>query len=198
VVTVPTSTVDWAAIYAEHRRAMRAAAVTALGRLDTEILGQSADDIVSGVVRELMVRGEVPTTTNLRGYLTAAVRNRVRDLMRRSRHEKPDVGDLDEMIGVDDIEAPTDRAELVRQALNGLDHLPERERYAITERLMKRRAARDIAEELGVTPQRISQLVNAGLGRLQQLPAFAALVPVDPSPPGPTTATGPDATGTPS
>ena len=187
---------NWSDVYAEHGQAMRAAAIAAMKGPNTEILGQSADDIVSGVVREMMVRGGLPDIANVRGYLTTAVRNRVRDLIRRSRHEAPEAIGFDEKVGVDDIETPSDRAELARQALAGLDQVPERERYAIVERVMKHRPAKQVADELGVTPQRVSQLVNAGVGRLRKLPAFAELIPIDPLPPGKSTATDCDATGT--
>jgi RNA polymerase sigma factor (sigma-70 family) len=194
------SIADWAAIYAEHGRAMRAAALAAIGGPDKEILGKSADDIVGDLIAEFMVNGtDLSQKSNLRGYLTAAVRNRVRDLHRRSKFERPEALDLDD-VGrhEDNIEDAVDREELARQATVALDQLPERERYAIVERVMKCRPAQEVAPDLDVTPQRVSQLVNAGLGRLRKLPAFTELLSVDRSPPGPSTATGPDATGTPS
>lgn len=82
----PTTTADWAAIYAEHGRAMRSAAIAAMGGPMKEILGKSADDVVGDLIAELMVRRtDLMGKTNVRGYLTAAVRNRVRDLHRRSK-----------------------------------------------------------------------------------------------------------------
>jgi RNA polymerase sigma factor (sigma-70 family) len=193
------SIADWAAIYAEHGRAMRAAALAAIGGPDKEILGKSADDIVGDLIAEFMVNGtDLSQKSNLRGYLTAAVRNRVRDLHRRSKFERPEALDADDVVGHEDIEDAVDREELASQATAALDQLPERERYAIVERVMKCRPAQEVGPELGVTPQRVSQLVNAGLGRLRKLPAFTELLSVDRSPPGPSTATGPDATGTPS
>ena len=199
VATVPTSIADWAAIYAEHGRAMRAAALAAIGGPDKEILGKSADDIVGDLVAEFMVNGaDLSQKRNLRGYLAAAVRNRVRDLHRRSRFERPEAHDPDDVVEYDDIEDAVDREELASQATAALDQLPERERYAIVERVMKCRPAQEVGPELGVMPQRVSQLVNAGLGRLRKLPAFRGLLAVDRSPPSPSTGTGPDATGTPS
>jgi RNA polymerase sigma factor (sigma-70 family) len=195
--TSSTGDVNWAAIYAEHGRAMRTAAMAALGGPDKEILGKSADDIVGDVLAELMLKDLGPVT-NLRSYLTSAVRNRVRDLQRRSRHERPEAIDFDAMVGVEDLEDPIDRAELARQAKASLDELPERERYALVERIMKCRPAKDVAAELGIKPQQVSQLYNAALGRLRKLPAFTALLPVDRPLPDLSTATGPDETGTPS
>jgi RNA polymerase sigma factor (sigma-70 family) len=176
---------------------MRAAALAAIGgRANNEILGKSADDIVGDLIAEFMVKGtDLSQKSNLRGYLTSAVRNRVRDLHRRSRFEGPEALEPDDVAGLVDIEDAVDREELAGQATAALDQLPERERYAVVERVMKRRPAQEVGPELGVTSQRVSQLVNAGLGRLRRLPAFMELLPVDRSSPGPLTTTGPEATG---
>lgn len=195
----PTTTADWAAIYAEHGRAMRSAAIAAMGGPMKEILGKSADDVVGDLIAELMVkRTDLSGKTNARGYLTAAVRNRVRDLHRRSKFEAPAVMEPDDVISDEDIETAVDREELARHAVAALEELPERERYAIIERVMKCREAKDVGAELHVAPQRVSQLVNAGLGRLRNLPAFTELLSLDRPVRGPSTVTGPDATGTPS
>ncbi len=195
----PTTTADWAAIYAEHGRAMRSAANAAMGGPLKEILGKTADNVVGDLIAELMVkRTDLSAKTNLRGYLTTAVRNRVRDLHRRSKIEAPAVMEPDDVISDEDIEAAVDREELAGQAVAALDELPERERYAIIERVMKCREAKEVGAELDVAPQRVSQLVNAGLGRLRNLPAFTELLSLDRPLQGRSTVTGPDATGTPS
>jgi RNA polymerase sigma factor (sigma-70 family) len=199
VSSVPTSIGDWAMIYAEHGTAMRAAALAAIGGPDKEILGKSADDVVGDVIAEVMVNGtDLTQNTNPRGYLTAAVRNRVRDLHRRSEFERPETLDSDDVVGCEDIEAAVDCKELAGQAKASLDQVRERERYAIVERVMKCRPAKEVGRELGVTSQRVPQLVNAGLGRLRKLPAFTELLSGDRSPPDRSRVTGPDATGTPS
>ena len=192
---VSTLTADWAGIYAEHGHAMRVAARAAMGGQHREIVGKTADEVVGDVLEELMTRGtDLTQVSTVRGYLTTAVRNRIRDLQRRSKFETPE--DLDpETIAVDDdIEAAVDRAELADQAVEALDQLPERERYALEHRVMKARPANEVAAELDVAPQRVSQLCNAALRRLRQLPAFTELLPIDPSPPSPSDS---DATGTP-
>lgn len=104
----------------------------------------------------------------------------------------------DDVISDEDIETAVDREELARHAMAALEELPERERYAIIERVMKCREAKEVGAELHVAPQRVSQLVNAGLGRLRNLPAFTELLSLDRPFQGPSTVTGPDATGTPS
>lgn len=195
----PTTTADWAAIYAQHGEAMRLAARSAMGGPDKEILGKTADDVVGDLVAEFMVKGtDLSTKGNPRGYLNAAVRNRVRDLQRRSKFERPKEIAPDDVINDEDIEAAVDREELATQAAAALHELPDRERYAIVENVMKCRQAKVVGPELDVEPQRVSQLVNAGLGRLRQHPAFTELLSVDRPLQGSSTATGPDATGTPS
>lgn len=196
----PTTTADWAGIYAEHGCAMRSAANAAMGGPLKEILGKTADNVVGDLIAELMVkRTDLSMKTNLRrSYLTTAVRNRVRDLHRRSKFEAPAVMEPDDVISDEDIEAAVDRKELAGQAVTALDELPERERYAIIERVMKCREAKEVGAELDVSPQRVSQLVNAGLGRLRNLPAFTELPSLDRPLQGPSTVIGPDTTGTPS
>lgn len=196
--SVPTSTADWAGIYAEHGQAMRVAARVQMGGQHKEILGKTADEVVGDVVEELMTKGtDLTQVSNVRGYLATAVRNRIKDLQRRSKFEAPEDLDPETIAGDDDIEAAVDRAELADQAVGALDQLPERERYALEERVMKARPANEVAAELDVAPQRVSQLCNAALRRLRQLPAFSELLPIDPSPPSPSNASDSDATGTP-
>jgi RNA polymerase sigma factor (sigma-70 family) len=202
MMSVPTSTADWAGIYAQHGQSMRATGRAAMGGENDsirEVLGKTADEVVGDVIEELMTKGtDLSQVGNVRGYLNAAVRNRVRDLHRRSKFEAPVDLDFDIIVGAEDIEAEVDREELRQQAMTGLDQLPERERYALVERIMKCRPAQDVAAEIGVKPQQVSQLYNAALQKLRQLPAFTELLSFDRSPPSPSTATGPDATGTPS
>lgn len=197
--SVSTSTADWAGIYAEHGKAMRTTARAAMGAEHKEVLGKIADDVVGDVIEELMTKGtDLTQVGNIRGYLTASVRNRIRDLQRRSKFEAPDDLDAETIVGYEDIEAAVDREELAGLAAAGLDPLPERERYALEERIMKCRPANEVAADLNVAPQRVPQLCNAGLRKLRKLPAFTELLSFDRSSPSPSTTTGPDASGTPS
>ena len=173
---------------------MRVAAQGAMGGPCKELFGKSAEDVVGDVIADLMTGG-LPETANLRSYLTAAVRNRVRDLHRRSKHRTPGGEDFDEIAGHYEHEPPIEREELANQALAGLDSLPHREQFAIVERVMKRRKAQDVGADLGVTGQRVSQLVNAGLARLRHLPAFTELLSIDHSESTRSAVTGPDKTG---
>ncbi len=196
-VPSPIPPIDWAAIYAEHGRAMRAVAIAEIGGRNKEIFGRSADDIVGDVVASLMRTGRDPSQMDNPGaYLKVAVRNQIRTLKKRSRFEGPDDVEFNDFVGDNDIEAEVDRHMLAHAAATALDRLPERERYVLVENVMKCREAKEVGPELNVTPQRVCQLKNQALHRLRQLPAFTDLGPVDRSSPDPSTATGPHAKGT--
>lgn len=199
VFASPTTIADWAEIYAEHGQPMRVAAIAEMGGTHKEILGKTADEVVGDVIEELMTKGtDLTRVSNVRGYLTTAVRYRVRDLHRRSKFEVPAELEAEVLVGDDDVEDAVDREELAGQAVAALDQLPDRERYALEERIMKCRPAQEVAAELGVRPQQVSQLYNAALKKLRRLPAFTELLPFDRPLPGQSTTTGPDETGTPS
>jgi len=190
----PSADTDWAQIWVEHGQAMRSVAIAMMGA-SKQILGKSADDIVGEVVAERMAKG-LPKINNLRGYLTTAVRYRIRDLFDRSKFENPDdMGAYQCVYEKNDYEA-VEREELRAQAVAALDSLPDRERIAIVERVMKRRKAQEVGVDLGVTGQRVAQLVSAGLARLRELPAFAELLSIDYSESTRSAVTDPDKTGT--
>jgi RNA polymerase sigma factor (sigma-70 family) len=70
-----------------------------------------------------------------------------------------------------DEQADVERVALARLRLEcaqrELSALPPRERHALVERVMKGRPAKEVAGELQVSPQRVSQLVNQAIGRLR-------------------------------
>lgn len=166
--------------------------------LDKEALDKSADDDVGDVIAELMRKGLPQNQTNLRGFLTAVTRRRAIDAVRRAKHEAPTDIDFEEIIGVEGIEDAVDRELLTGAAIDALDQLPERERYAIEQTVMLQRQAKEVGPELNVKPQRVSQLVSRGLRRLRELPALSDLLPADLFERGRSTTTGPDTTGRPS
>lgn len=169
---------DWAAIYTEHGQAMRRAARSILG--DQQTLGKTADDVVIDLLEELMVKELPPRIRNLRGYLSAAARRRAIDLIRSRGADDRVVSKSAAHEAVEDWEDVIDTEILAAAAVDSLDMLPDRERYAIEQRVMLRRQAKHVAAELDVTPQRVSQLVGAGLARLRKLPPFARLGLDDP------------------
>jgi RNA polymerase sigma-70 factor (ECF subfamily) len=140
-------------------------------------LGTSAEDVVSAVVQELMRKGFPTNVDSLRAFLVDITKKRAIDEFRRSQHELHDTPDQphehpDEEEDVEDFAVRLAMADL---AVAKLDTLPPRERNVLRERVMRQREAQDVATDLNVTPQRVSQLVNAALARLRALPEFQDL-----------------------
>lgn len=185
----------WADIYRAHGGAMLAAARGVLGSFasDKEALGKSAEDVVGDVIEELMTKGIPASVKNVRGFLTTAVRRRAVDHLRRTRFETASGPAFDELEGLDGIEQAVDLAADTDSALAAL---PAHERHAVEQRVMLQRPAKDVGDELGVSPQRVSQLVNAALARLRGHSAFIGSARDDRDPPEPSAKTDPDATGT--
>lgn len=170
---VQTPRPDWAAIYAEHGQAMRLAARAQMGGSDKTILGKTADDVVGDLIRDLMARGtDFDGVHDIRSYLCVAIRNKVTDLRRKPDRETPADLDPDDLDDKTDIEEEVCRQELARLAVASLSELGERQRLVLEERVMKCRRAKDVADDLGVTPQRIAQILNDALTQLRSLPIF--------------------------
>lgn len=165
----PQQQAAWTEIYAQHGQAMRKVAHSMLGK--RLIDGKTADDIVSEVLRGLMVKG-APTMNNPRSYLCQAVRNRVNDAQRRHAHIDKDPPNLDKTPGSDNVQHEVEINVLAGAATEALQEIPERERYAIEQRIMLDRPANEVGAELGVAPQRVSQLCNAGIARIRKAPSF--------------------------
>lgn len=172
---------DWAAIFAQHYPAMYAAAASVLkGRT---ALGVDADDIVSIALGEAISKGLPTEIEQLHSYLARIARLRAIDALRRRKHqadEPPDpTTELPARVIPDGPEELAIQSELVAEIAAHLDGLPERERIALESTVMRDRPRDEVAAALGVTPQRVSQLVSAALRRLRQLPAFADGRPFD-------------------
>lgn len=183
---------SWAEIYAQHGQAMRAVAHAMLR--GTTVDGKSADDIVSEVLTELISKGE-PAMDNPRSYLCGAVRHRVNSAKRRHARVDWNEPDTDRTPGSEDVENEAELRVLAAAATEALHNVPDRERYAIEQRIMLGRPAHEVGAELGVSGQRVSQLCNAGLARIRKSPSFRATASRDPSftgaPPAPASETPP-------
>lgn len=198
-VPAPDPPIDWAAIYATYSKSIRTVAIAAIGGENKAIFGRSADDIVGDIIAAMMRKGIDPTQKDdPAGYLKAAVRNRIRDLHKRTKFQDDDEIDFDTLVRDVDVEAEAERNLLAEAAVAGAADLPDNERYVIAENVMKGRHLKDVGPEIGVTGQRAGQLLKRALGRLRALPAFTDAGSVDQATPGPSTTTGPEATGTPS
>jgi RNA polymerase sigma factor (sigma-70 family) len=165
---VRAGTPDWGRIYLAHRKAMYHAAAWVLeGQTHA---GVSASDVVQKVVIELQRLGLPTDARDLGALLVRRTIQRAYDELRRARRHPTiplgeDAQDLaDERADVERIALARLRLECARRELPGL---PPRERHALVERVMKARPANEVAGELQVTPQRVSQLVNQAIRKLR-------------------------------
>lgn len=174
----------WTDLYQRYRVLMvRAAASVIAGdhrRGDPTASGFSAEDVVADVFRELIVKGERLRSEDPRSFLYTRTKDRAKDKVKGRRPvptgdaEKFDVADRSAAL-VDDEALDRVEADIVAGAL---DALPERERYVIDERVRHARPAIEVAEGLGVTPQRVSQLVRQAIGRLREDRPFMEAITV--------------------
>jgi RNA polymerase sigma factor (sigma-70 family) len=165
---VRAGTPDWGQIYLAHREAMYHAAAWALeGRAHA---GVSAGDVVQKVVIELQRLGLPADTRDLRAVLVRRTLQRAHDEVRRARRHPtiPLEEDTPDQVNED---ADVERIVLARLHLEcaqrELPGLPPRERHAVVERVMNGRPANEVAGDLQVTPQRVSQLVNQAIRKLR-------------------------------
>lgn len=174
-------TPDWAAIFDQNYSVMYAAAASVLR--GQSALGVDADDIVSIALNEAITKGIPPNIDQLHSYLARIARLRAIDALRRRKHQASDPPDpateLAPRIATDGPDELAVKAELASDIAGHLDELPERERFALEQKVMRDRSRAEVATHLGVTPQRVSQLVNAALARLRLLPTFTERAPFD-------------------
>jgi RNA polymerase sigma factor (sigma-70 family) len=177
--TPQSQVADLASIYREHREAMFRAAASILGSAERSVHGVSAQDVVQQVMRRLQANGLAAGVKDLRRYLITAVKNEARDAIRRAtreatdehgpirtRHEEP-LSDIvtDRLVDSShdaDVEAVA-LEHLDEERIRGLLHLlTDNQRRAIVGRVFESRSPSEVAADLNVSPQRISQLVRAG------------------------------------
>lgn len=146
-------------------------AARVLGR-DRAVRGRSAEDAVGTAIEEAMRPGTRLPTTSLCGWLATIAIRRARDILRASRLETPTDDDLEPEAEIANVEETAVAAVLVQRAKELLPSLPAPEQHAIRERLMAGRPAKDVADELGCTPQNVSNIVTRALTTLREDAAF--------------------------
>lgn len=160
----PTSRMDWA-FYAQYGEVMKRAAVDVLGK--DSVLGVSADDVVHQVVIELMTKGfGSDEIRNMAAFLYRRTQSRARDAKKRGRHQ-PDLPEDVQPKSDADVQLSVDQASESESIFDAVGHLGDRDRIVIIERVMKKREAKEVAEDLGVSPQRIAQLQKRALDQLR-------------------------------
>lgn len=160
----------WADAYRLYATDVRVAARRALGLQRPG--GLTSDDVVHDVFTNMMRRALPEDLVSLRSYLVVAARHVVLDAVKSRSARLEMVEDVETnappALGEDPEELAISSALYVR-VLEHLTELTQNERYVFVQRVMKERRRDEVAQELGVTPQRVSQLVavaTAKLGRV--------------------------------
>jgi RNA polymerase sigma factor (sigma-70 family) len=123
----------------------------------------------------------VPFAAYARHYVRGAIVDVVRSRVRRQRL---DDGSFVDVVGFDDVGRgpdgvaaafdPADPGPTPHDTLENLDKLrvigtlPDRERVAVVRTVVDGDSAADVAEELGVSPERVYALVHTGTARLRK------------------------------
>ena len=153
----------WADAYTQHRDAMYGAA--------RRVLGDTADtvDAVSEAMRQMMTKGWPEDVHNMRAYLASAAGRKAIDIARKNSRAAPTAPDrMPEHDTVGHEDDTVERLDMDER----LAALGERERYAFEQRVLRRQPAKDVAAELGVKPQRISQIINDVLAKFDDVAPF--------------------------
>ncbi len=159
----------WGDAYRLHANVVRVASRRALGARRPG--GLTSDDVVHEVFTKMMRRELPEGLVSLRSYLIVAARNVVLDAAKKPSATLDVVEDLEEKgppaVGLDPEEL-TIHAALCMNVLKHLVELTENERYGFVQRVMMQRPRDEVAQELSVTPQRVSQLVVSATTRLKR------------------------------
>jgi RNA polymerase sigma factor (sigma-70 family) len=160
----------WGEAYRLHANMVRIVSRRALGTQRPG--GLSPDDVVHEVFAKMMRRDLPEDLMNLGSYLAAAARNVVLDAAKRPSARREVVENLEAKeppaAGGPDPEELTINAALCVDVLQHLGELTEKERYGFVQRVMMERERDEIARELAVTPQRVSQLVVSATTKLKR------------------------------
>jgi len=182
-------TPDIGAIYLAYHELMYRVARRACGPDEHALGGVTPADIVATVMERTQVHGIPPDTESVRAYLARAVRNAVVDARRRvSRRSADEYGPtltrLEYGVEPNEVEAiqryrqpSPEEIALEREQLEHEDRLIQRahallptltpnQHRVFEECVLKARRPADVAPELNVTPQRVSQLRIEALRRL--------------------------------
>ncbi len=161
---------DWDAIWRVVRDPLRWAVRSVLrGRCYG---GCNEDDVVQAAFEELMNKGfEGAPSLTARAWIIGW--RRAQDLLRQRNPEPRAEPCRFVAVDIDDevvlAEMLRERAERFRRALVALAQLPDKQRYAVEQTVLKGRSRTAVARELGVSHQAVSKLRIKGIGRLRAL-----------------------------
>jgi len=174
---------NWGAIYAKYREMMIRAASRVIGmgdKVERSYAGESAPDAAQRAFQKVMRSGIPADVTNLRAYLARAAVNESHDIRRQTirrhhdaideheepRHERLGSRHEESIVAQEDVEAVIEQQILEEGIRANLPILTDHQRAALIGRVFEQRPAKDVAAEIGVEPQRISQLVRSAARRL--------------------------------
>ena len=182
----------WGRAFAEHRERMYAAAFRVLRDQHDSL------DAVQNAFSSVMTSApdKLATVDSLGPYLAGVARNKAIDLIRKNhRIQATDPDEMSDLTsgGLDVEELAGDRLAL-ETAADVLSVMPEDARYAYKQRVLMGRKAKEVAAELGCTPQYIPQLIKKALTILDEHSPFIESATSDPLSPTPSSATTKDAT----
>lgn len=172
---------DWGSIYLTYRDTLYREVGRVLRDEERYPGGLDPDDIVLEIVQKLQEKGIPSDVRRLRSYLIAVAHNHAVDLLRHhSFHHKDEFGEVmvAREVGLEDefasalmdsnvdVEGAVLEDILSEEIIDNLNLLTPGERHVLVERAMRRRPAREVASELGVSPQRVPQLARAAALRI--------------------------------
>lgn len=165
--TVPPP--DWAALYQKHRHAMFRVAASVLRDQGRQ---REAEDAVSAAMESLM-RSPPPGVQDWEAVLVTTTKRRALDLLRSAayRHAGPEL--LPEHDAEDSVDVAAEAVDTVNRrragaaAWDAMSMLDDRHRKVAWEYVALERPRQEVAEELGVTPARVSQIALEALRTLR-------------------------------
>lgn len=162
---------DLGALYLRHGDAMHKVAASVLREAGRDC---EAQDAVHEAIVSIMASSP-ENVQNWEAYLVTAAKRKALDRVRSAhvRHAGPDFDESvhDRPDGIDiaeDIADDLDRKERAALMLNCLAILNERHRKIVWETVALKRSRREVADEWGVSPARVSQITARTLGLLRE------------------------------
>ncbi len=159
-----------AAAYLQSAASLRR---VAYARLYDSGFASEADDIVTNAVAEILEKK--PTgVDNWEAYLVTVVRRRAIDFLRsaEARHRDRSEYDVDvapsDQHDLEEVEEKIDVLAEMARAVDALNDLDERHRTAARGYFWEQKTQAAIADELGITQARVSQLIGEARTQLQE------------------------------
>jgi RNA polymerase sigma factor (sigma-70 family) len=160
-----SSAADWGALYLAHRDAMYRVARRVLREGGVRRgLKEAVEDVVQSVMESLL-KSPPPAVHNAEALLVRTTQRRAVDLLRsaHARHSSSEsLNDQPDTAVPDFADVVTDSVTVKKL----LQLLPERDREVVIRRYAWDESQKEVADDLGVSPSRVSQIGREGLRTL--------------------------------